>query len=183
MGQNGLLLLVIGGVVLVFLLWYIATSNKLNRTVVKIDEADSGIDVALTKRYDVLTKMIDTIKAYSKHEKDTMFEVINLRKGMTLEEKNKENSKMSHNFEKINIIAESYPELKSSENYKVLQQSIADVEEHLQAARRMYNSNVSIFNQMLVTFPTSVIAKSKGMVKKEFFEADDEKKQDVKIDL
>lgn len=111
MGQNGLLLLVIGGVVLVFLLWYIATSNKLNRTVVKIEEADSGIDVALTKRYDVLTKMIDTVKAYSKHEKETMFEVINLRKGMTLEEKNKENSKMSHNFEKINIIAESYPDL------------------------------------------------------------------------
>lgn len=177
------IIIVILAVVLIFVIWYIITSNKLNRTVVKIDEADSGIDVALTKRYDVLTKMIDTVKAYSKHEKETMFEVINLRKGMTLDEKNKENAKMSHNFEKINVIAESYPELKSSENYKVLQQSIADVEEHLQAARRMYNSNVSIFNQMLVTFPTSSIAKSKGLVKKDFFEADDVKKQDVKIDL
>ena len=91
---------------------------------------------------------------------------------MTLDEKNKENAKMSHNLEKINLVVENYPELKSNENYKVLQQSIVDVEEHLQAARRMYNSNVSIFNQMIVTFPTSIIANSKGMVKKEFFEDD-----------
>ena len=73
--------------------------------------------------------------------------------------------------------------IKSSENYKTLQQSIADVEEHLQAARRLYNSNVSFFNQLLVSFPTSSIAKSKGMTKKDLFEADEVKKEDVKIDL
>lgn len=178
--------LIIGAVialVIILVIWYISTVNKLNRTIVKIDEADSGIDVALTKRYDVLTKMMDTVKAYAKHEKETLFEVINLRKGMTLEEKNVENTKMSHNLEKIHVVVENYPELKSSENYKTLQQSIVDVEEHLQAARRMYNSNVSIFNQMIVTFPTSIIANNKGMVKKEFFEADEVKKQDVKINL
>ena len=177
------ILIAVAVVVLIFVIWYISTSNKLNRTIVKIDEADSGIDVALTKRYDVLTKMIDTVKGYAKHEKETLFEVINLRKGMTLEEKNKENAKMSHNLEKINLVVENYPELKSNENYKMLQQSIVDVEEHLQAARRLYNSNVSIFNQMIVTFPTSIIANSKAMVKKEFFEADEVKKQDVKINL
>ena len=178
--------LLIGGIILlvvIIVIWYISTVNTLNRTIVKIDEADSGIDVALTKRYDVLTKMMDTVKAYAKHEKETLFEVINLRKGMTLEEKNKENAKMSHNLEKINVVVENYPELKANENYKTLQQSIVDVEEHLQAARRMYNSNVSIFNQMIVTFPTSIVANSKGMIKKEFFEADEVKKQDVKIDL
>ena len=96
---------------------------------------------------------------------------------------NEANKAMDENFKKINVVAESYPELKSSENYKTLQQSIADVEEHLQAARRLYNSNVSSFNQLLVTFPTSSIAKSKGMTKKDFFEADEVKKEDVKIDL
>ena len=170
-------------IVLIIVIWYIATINKLNRTIVKIDEADSGIDVALTKRYDVLTKMIDTVKGYAKHEKETLFEVINLRKGMTLDEKIKENAKMSQNLEKINLLVENYPELKASENYKVLQQSIIDVEEHLQAARRIYNSNVSTFNQMIVTFPTSIIANAKGMTKKEFFEAEEVKTQDVKIDL
>ena len=162
---------------------WISISNKINKAIVKIDEDSSGIDVALTKRYDVLTKMIDVVKSYAKHEKDTLFEVIKLRKNMSIEEKNAENKKMDENFSKINIVAENYPELKSSENYKTLQQSIVEVEEHLQAARRLYNSNVSIYNQMIVSFPISIIAKSKGMVKKDFFEADETKKEDVKIKL
>mgnify|MGYP002706663452 FL=1 len=170
-------------VVLIIVISIISISNKLNKAIVKIDEASSGIDVALTKRYDVLTKMIDVVKSYAKHEKDTLFEVIKLRKNMSIEEKNAENKKMDENFSKINVVAESYPELKSSENYKTLQQSIVEVEEHLQAARRLYNSNVSIYNQMIVSFPISIIAKSKGMIKKAFFEADESKKEDVKIKL
>ena len=180
-----LYIILIAIIVILFIIaiWYISTSNKLNRAIVKIDESLSGIDVALTKRYDVLTKMIDVVKSYAKHEKETLFEVIKLRENMSKKEKNEANQAMDENFKKINIIAEKYPELKSSENYKTLQQSIVDVEEHLQAARRLYNSNVSLFNQLLVSFPTSSIAKNKGMVKKEFFEADEIKKEDVKIDL
>lgn len=177
------ILIILGIVLFILVIWYISVSNKLNRAVVKIDESLSGIDVALTKRYDVLTKMIDVVKAYAKHEKETLFEVINLRKDMTMQEKNDANKAMDENFKRINVVAENYPELKSSENYKTLQQSIADVEEHLQASRRLYNSNVSLFNQMLVTFPTSSIAKNKGLTKKDFFEADETKKEDVKIDL
>ncbi len=177
------IIIIIAIIAVIIVLWYISTSNKLNRAVVKIDESLSGIDVALTKRYDVLTKMIDVVKAYAKHEKETLFEVINLRKDMSIQEKNEANKAMDENMKKINIVVENYPELKSSENYKTLQQSIADVEEHLQAARRLYNSNVSLFNQLLVTFPTSSIAKNKGMTKKDFFEADETKKEDVKIDL
>jgi len=177
------ILIIVGIVLFILVIWYISVSNKLNRAVVKIDESLSGIDVALTKRYDVLTKMIDVVKAYAKHEKETLFEVINLRKDMTMQEKNDANKAMDENFKRINVVAENYPELKSSENYKTLQQSIADVEEHLQASRRLYNSNVSLFNQMLVTFPTSSIAKNKGLTKKDFFEADETKKEDVKIDL
>ena len=177
------LLIILAIVVVIIVIVIISISNKLNRALVKIEEADSGIDVALTKRYDVLTKMIDVVKAYAKHEQETLFEVISLRKGMSIEEKVAANNKMSSNLEKINVLAESYPELRSNENYVTLQKSIVDVEEHLQAARRMFNSNVSIYNQMLVTFPTSIIAKSKSMSKREFFEAEENKKQDVKIDL
>lgn len=170
-------------IVLIFVIWIISTSNSLNRLLVKIEEASSGIDVALTKRYDTLTKMIDVVKSYAKHEKETLFEVINLRSNMTTEEQIEANKKMNSNLEKIHILAENYPELKSSENYNTLQKSIADAEEHLQAARRMYNSNISIFNQKLVSFPTSIIANSKGLTKKTFFEAEDIKKEDVKIEL
>ena len=173
----------VGVVVLVLIIWYISTSNKLNRAVVKIDESLSGIDVALTKRYDVLTKMVDVVKGYAKHEKETLFEVIKLRKDMSLPELNEANQKMNESFQKLNVVVENYPELKADETYKTLQLSISDVEEHLQAARRLYNSNVSLYNQMIVVFPSSIVANSKGMTKKEFFEADEVKKQDVKIDL
>lgn len=180
MGPTIIIILVI---ILALVIWYISVSNKLNRAIVKIDESLSGIDVALTKRYDVLTKMIDVVKSYAKHEKDTLFEVIKLRKDMSIKDRNDANHAMDENIKKINIVAESYPELKSSDNYKTLQQSIADVEEHLQASRRLYNSNVSLYNQMIVSFPSSIIANNKGMTKKDFFEADETKKEDVKINL
>ena len=177
------LLIAVVALVLVVALWYVAASNKLNRAVVKIDEALSGIDVALTKRYDVLTKMIDVVKAYAKHEQETLFEVIKLRSNMSVQERSDVNRAMDENFRKINVVAESYPELKSSENYKTLQQSILDVEEHLQAARRLYNSNVSLYNQAVVSFPTSIVAKNKNMTKRDFFEASDIKREDVTISL
>lgn len=159
----------------------IVMSNNLNKALVKIDEADSGIDVALTKRYDVLTKMIETVKGYAKHEKEVLFDVVKIRKGMTIEEKNEANKQMDETMSKINVLAESYPDLKASENFKTLQDSITDVEEHLQAARRLYNANISSYNQMIVTFPISIIAGSKGLTKREFFVAEEHKKQDVEI--
>ena len=175
--------IVIIAVVVLLLLIFIGISNGLNRALVKIDEAASGIDVALTKRYDVLTKMMDTCKSFVKHESEVMFEVIKLRSGSSIQEKNEANHAMDENFRKINVVAENYPELKSSETFVTLQKSVLDVEEHLQAARRLYNSNVSIFNQKIVTFPSSIIANMKGFTKKDFFEAEESKRADVKIDI
>ena len=159
----------------------IVMSNNLNKALVKIDEASSGIDVALTKRYDVLTKMIETVKGYAKHEKEVLFDVVKIRKGMTIEEKNEANKQMDETLSKINVLAENYPDLKASENFKTLQDSITDVEEHLQAARRLYNANISSYNQMIVTFPISIIAGTKGLSNREFFVAEEHKKQDVEI--
>ena len=175
--------IVIIAVVVLLLLIFIGISNGLNRALVKIDEAASGIDVALTKRYDVLTKMMDTCKSFVKHESEVMFEVIKLRSGSSIQEKNEANHAMDENFRKINVVAENYPELKSSETFVTLQKSVLDVEEHLQAARRLYNSNVSIFNQKIVTFPSSIIANMKGFTKKDFFEAEESNRADVKIDI
>ena len=170
-------------VLLILVIWYISVNNKLNRMLVKIDEASSGIDVALTKRYDVLTKMIAVCKGYAKHEKETITDTIKYRKGMSMEERVEANNKMNETLGKINVLAEAYPELKASENFKTLQTAIADVEEHLQAARRLYNANISSYNQDIVTFPTSIVAGMKGFTKKEFFEAEDAKKEDVKMEF
>jgi LemA protein len=170
--------------IIVFAIGYvISISNGLNRAIIKIDEANSDIDVSLTKRYDVLTKMIDVVKGYAKYEQETIFKTVELRKNMTIKEKNEANELMEENMEKINVIAENYPDLKASENYKTLQKAIADVEEHLQASRRLYNANVSSYNQKIVTFPSSIIANSKGLTKKDFFTVENKKREDVKIEL
>lgn len=179
----GIIIGIIVLILVIIIVWYISTCNRLKRAIVKIDEADSGIDVALTKRYDVLTKMLDVAKGYAKHEKETLGEVIKLRKGMSIAEKQEANNKMTDTLGKINVLAEAYPELKSSENFKALQLSISDVEEHLQAARRLYNANISSYNQDIVAFPTSIVAGMKGFTKKEFFEAEDAKKEDVKMEF
>lgn len=168
-------------VIAIIVIWAISISNSFNKALVKIEEADSGIDVALTKRYDLLTKMIETVKGYAKHEKEVLIESIKVRKGMSLEEKNKVNSQMTEAFSKLNIIAENYPDLKASENFAILQKSIADVEENLQASRRLYNANISSYNQMIIVFPKSIIAGFKNLTRKEFFEAEEVKKQDVEI--
>lgn len=174
---------VIIGLLFIGLIWFISTHNKLKRTFIKIEEANSGIDVALTKRYDLLTQMVDTVKGYIKHEKETLLEVVKLRKNMTIDEKMIENNKMTKNIEKINVLVENYPELKANENFKILQQSIVEVEEHLQAARRMYNANVSIFNQMVVTIPSNIVASMLKMERQTFFEAEEAKKDNVKIEF
>lgn len=175
--------IVLAVIIVIIIGWLISISNSIERAKIKIDEASSGIDVALTKRYDVLTKMIDTVKAYTKHEQETIFKTIELRNNMSISEKNAVNKELDSQFGKIRALAEAYPELKASENYNILQLSIVDVEEHLQAARRLFNSNVSRYNQLIKVFPNSIVANKKGCKEKEFFVAEDSKKEDIKIDI
>lgn len=179
------LILILVIVVLLIILWYVSTMNHLRRLEVKVEESLSGIDVALTKRYDVLTKSLETTKGYAKHETETLQKIVNLRKTSISDLSLSEKSEIGKGLEKIasgiNVIVENYPELKADKLFSNLQTLIADTEEHLQAARRFYNSNVSLINQAIVSWPTSMVARNKGITKKEFFEAEEAKKQDVKI--
>ena len=178
-------------IVLVFIIivaWYISTMNWFRRTKVKVDEANSGIDVALTKRYDLLTKALAAVKGYAKHEAETLSKVIGMRTGsikeLSLDEKSKLNAELSQVQRGINVVVEQYPQLKADTQFTLLQNQTADCEEQLQAARRVYNSNVSIFNQKRVTFPSSIVANRIGFTSDlEFFKADEEKRQDVKFDF
>ncbi len=176
-------LIVTGGVLFIIIIWLIRVSNKFNRLSIKVDESISGIDVALTKRYDVLTKMIEVVKGYTKHEKEIMFKIVELRRNMTIAEKSKVNDSMNESFDKINVLVEKYPDLKASDNFKTLQKAIVDVEEHLQAARRLYNANVSLYNEKVLSFPSSIVAKIKGLTKKDFFAAKENEKENVNIDI
>lgn len=180
--MTGVLIVVIV-LVLVFAIWFISVSNKFNTMKVKIEEANAGIDVALQKRYDTLTKLVDVVKGYAKHEQETLTNVIELRQGMSVSEKANASKEMDALMGKVNVLVENYPDLKANTTYIELQRSIVDCEEHLQAARRLYNSNVTEFNKLLVVFPSSVVAGMKNLTKQDFFEVEEEKKQDVKIDL
>ena len=169
-------------VILIFLvIWYIAIANGIKVAALKVEEGESGIDVALTKRYDVLTKMLDTVRGYQQHEKAVLTEIVKLRSGMTMTEKNDANRAMDALTKDINILAENYPELRSNTNFIELQKAIVDVEEHLQAARRLYNANVNAYNRKIVVFPNSIVANNMHAEKKEFFEAEEMKRQDVKM--
>ena len=166
-------------------LWFIGVMNSLRQLEVKVEEAESGIDVALTKRFDVLTKLVNTVKGYAKHEAETFENVTKWRQGLpkklSLQEKQEFMGKMDAVQSGINIAVEAYPDLKAEKLFGNLQASISDVEEHLQAARRLYNSNVSRINTTIVTFPRSIVAGMIHMESKEFFEAETSKREDVEI--
>lgn len=179
--------IVAAGLVIVCLIcWWISTSNKLKVLGVKIDEALSGIDVALTKRYDLLTKAVSTVKGYTKHEDETLTKIIAMRNpgsAATLAEKQEFATQTAQALKSFNVVVEQYPTLKADVQFVTLQNSINDVEEQLQAARRLYNANVSSYNQAIIVFPSSVVAKSLHLTKRDFFEAEEIKREDVKIEF
>ncbi len=166
--------------------WWIGTANRLRRDQVKIDESASGIDVALTKRFDLLTKSIAVVKGYAKHESETLENVIAMRRptaDSSMKDKADFSTAVSKAFDSINVVAEQYPDLKANQNFLALQNQVSDVEEQLQAARRVYNANVSVFNQEIIVFPSSLISHHYGFVKRDFFEAEETKREDVKIEF
>ena len=185
MNPGLVVLFVVLALIVIIALWYIGTMNSLRQLEVKVNEAESGIDVALTKRFDVLTKLVNTVKGYAKHEAETFEKVTKWRAGLpkdlTLEQKQEFMAKMDGVQSGINVAVEAYPDLKAEKSFLNLQQNITDVEEHLQAARRLYNANVSTINSRIVTFPTSVVAGMINMQKKGFFEAEVSKREDVEI--
>lgn len=166
-------------VVLLIVIWCISTVNGFKKKEIRVQEGLSGVEVALTKRYDMLTKMLDTAKGYMAHENDLFTKVIELRRGMNVEEMNTAAQQMDSLSGKFFAVAEGYPELRSSDVFVELQRSIRDAEEHLQAARRMYNVSVTAYNTAIAVFPAKLLAG--GRQPKEFFAADGEKREDVKM--
>ena len=166
-------------IIIAILIWVVSTINGFKRREIKIAECLSGIEVALTKRYDMLTKLLDTAKGYMSHEEELFTKVISLRRGMSAEELQDADKQIGEMSAKFFAVAEGYPELKSAEIFSDLQAGIRDAEEHLQAARRLYNASVTDYNTSIAMFPASILAG--GRQAKEFFAAEESKREDVKI--
>ena len=151
------LLVVCGGVLIVAIIAGIALYNGLIQLKVLVDEAWSGIDVQLKRRYDLIPNLVETVKGYASHEKETFEKIAQLRSsamGATgVEEKGKIEAELTSTLKTLFAVAESYPELKANENFKELQNSLTSIEEEIQGARRYYNGTVRDYNTKIMVFP------------------------------
>lgn len=167
--------------VIIIIFYIISKYNYFKKTEQQIKREKSGIDVALTRRYDELQKMQDSVKGIMKHEKETFIDVVRVRNGMSVQEMTDAESQMDRAYSQLMAMAEAYPELKASANFAILQESIATNELELQAARRCYNATVTEFNEKVVAFPTNLLAKLFKVETEDMFEAAPEKKEDFKL--
>lgn len=166
---------------------HIGNRNTLNRELTKINEADSDIDVQLAQRVDMLNKLVDATRQGMKYEADVLKQVTAMRSknvsALPMDEKANLNQQMDELQRTINVQLEAYPQLTATQNVQNLQKAIKDVEENLAASRRIYNSNVSIFNQEILMYPKNIAASDMHLVSKPYFEASEVQKADPKIDL
>ena len=163
--------------------WAISKSNSFKRLETKVDESLSNVEVALEKRYDMLTKLRDSAKAYLTHERDLLTTIVELRRDMSLTELKAADTAIDAFKERLLAVVENYPELRSSELFLGLQHGIRDTEDHLQAARRLFNTSVSAYNQEIIVFPASIIAGFENRRQREFLEAPEHKRQDVRMEF
>lgn len=153
-----------------------AIYNGLVRTKVRTDEAWSDIAVQMKRRFDLIPNLVNTVKGYAKHEKSVFKEVTDARakslSATSVGEAAKAENQLQTAMKSLFAVAEAYPELKASENFKELQDELTDAEDKIQAARRFYNGAVRDLNIKINSFPTNIFARQLGFKPREFFEVD-----------
>ena len=169
------LFLVCAGLLALIVLWAVLTSNSFIRARNKVDESWSGIDVQLRRRHDLVPNLVDTVKGYAAHEKATLAAVTQARSAAmsagTNAARSAAEAQLTGALDGIRIVAEDYPELRASESFRALQGELSELEDQVQAARRIYNSNVNAYNTRIQLFPNSVIA-GRSFTTRELFQLD-----------
>ena len=159
--------------------------NGLITARVRVKEAWSGIDVQLRRRASLIPNLVESVKGYAKHEK-SVFENVTKARAAMLGANNPQKAAKADNMltdalKSIFAIAENYPKLRASENYKELQQELSDTETKVAAARQFYNANVLEFNTKIKIFPNVIIANMLGFKREEFFEAEESARKEIKV--
>lgn len=174
-------------IIVLIIIYAFALYNSLIKLNNKVKEAFSTMDVYLKKRWDLIPNIVETVKGYAKHEKETLKEVIELRNSvydkMSDDEKIKTNEQLSNGINKIMLLAEAYPDLKANENFKDLSNQLIKVEDEIANSRKYYNATVRDFNNRVEIFPSNIVAKLLGYKSKSMFEANEEERQNVKVSL
>lgn len=180
------LLNILIAVLVLIILWLVFVYNRLVVLRNRVREASSDIDVQSKRRFDLIPNLVETVKGYMQHEKNVLENVTAARTaimsaGSDIHKKAEAENMLSGALKTLFAVAENYPQLRASENFLKLQDELSDTENKLQAARRFYNGNVRDFNIAIQKFPNNLIAGLLGFKPYDFFEAESEEKEPVKV--
>jgi LemA protein len=182
--STGIILAIVGGVLV---LYAILLYNRMRTTSNKVDNAWSGVDVELKRRYDLIPNLVETVKGYATHESQT-FEAVTRARAMGIEAKSVPEQAEAEGFltqalRQVFAVAEAYPQLRANENFNQLQAELAQTEGRIAFARQYYNDIVMRFNNLIQVFPNVLLANAFGFRKREFFEIDEDSRGPVKVEF
>ena len=180
-------LYIIIGLVVIILLYVLITYNGLVKSNNLVKEAFSTMDVYLKKRWDLIPNLVEVVKGYAKHEKETIENITSLRtnayESMSIDKKININEQLTQGLSRIMAISENYPDLKASQNFIELSRDLTKIEDEIANSRKYYNGTVRIFNNKIQMFPSNIIANMFGFHSANMFEANADEKNNVKVDL
>ena len=179
---------IILAIIVVIVLWVIATYNSLVGSKVKVDNSFSQIDVQLQRRFDLIPNLVECVKGYMGHESDVLTKVTEFRTSWasagSVSEKVEIDNQLSGALKTIMAVSENYPDLKANQNFTELQQNLRDTENKISYARQFYNDAVTIYNRNLMVFPSNIVASMFHFTPATLFAVDSaEAKQNVKVDF
>jgi len=170
--------------IVVLVLLYVAFEyNRFVRLKNKIKQSKSSIDIYLTQRFDLIPNLVECVKGYAKYEQETYEKIAKLRTNYNNKKDDETASKLSGVCNDLIAVGEDNPELKASEQFLNLQKNLAKTENQIQAARRLYNGDVTLYNTLVLTFPNNIFAKMFGFEEEKLFEVEIEKTKNVILDL
>ena len=160
--------------------------NSLIRLRIRVKNAWAQIDVQLKRRYDLIPNLISTVKGYVKHEKSTLENITKLRSSLikgSVEDKADASNQITEALKSIFAVAESYPDLKANENFKMLQEELSGTESKIAYSRQFYNDSVMQYDEAIQVFPKNFFAKMFGFKKEQYFETKDKEKGNIKVEF
>lgn len=170
-------------IIAVLILYIIIEFNTFIRLKNRMKQSKSSIDVYLTQRFDLIPNLVECVKAYAKYEESVFVKIAELRASYNQSKDLKEGQELNSEFNKLLAVGESYPELKANEQFLSLQKSLIKMESQLQAARRVFNGDVTLYNTTISTFPNNIFASIFNFKEEALFEIEEYKKENVKVDL
>src|SRR2546421_3888164 len=168
---------VVVALIIISILIYISIRNGIIGARNRCDEAWSGIDVQLKRRHDLVPNLVETVKGYATHEREVFEKATKARadamSARGVGETAQAEQKLSGALTDLRAVAENYPQLRATENFQQLSRNLSELEDEIQASRRIYNSNVQAYNTKIQVFPNSMVAGRRNFEAKEFFEITD----------